>query len=241
MTIARVLTVVLTVSAAACGGGEPPPSDPEIVWAAAEPWVHADGVLLNDDWAFSHAASVSLPDELLERVSDAASRIEGGLRMLAVTQRSCIDSAHSIPYLAAVADAVPGLTMRAVGPRMGGALMEAHPTPDGRAATPTVLLLDDRGEVRGCWIERPAPLQYWYVENPEDLGRLDRFGAKTDWYEADRGVHVVSEMARILEAVADGEILCGLPMEAVTALPEPGVVVHRLPDAAPDSASTPGS
>lgn len=213
---------------AACGEGEPPPSDPEVVWDSAVTWVYEEGMLLGDDWTFSIAAADSLPETLVRRVADAAARIEGGLRVLAVTRGGCIDSAHSIPYLAAVADAAPDLTMRAVEPRMGGALMEAHPAPDGRAATPTVLLLDTAGEVRGCWIERPAPVQYWYLENPEELGSVGKFAAKTEWYEADRGVHVVAEFAHVIEMAAAGTPVCGLPMDTVAVLPEPGVVPEAV-------------
>jgi hypothetical protein len=187
-------------------------------------------MLLGDDWRFSIAAADSLPEDLIERVADAATRVGGDLRILAVTRGGCIDSAHSIPYLSAVAEAVPGLTMRAVEPRVGRALMESHPTPDGRAATPTILVLDELGEVRGCWIERPAPDQYWYLENPENLGSVEKFAAKTAWYQADRGVHAVMEFTRILEAAAAGDRICGFPMDSVSVLPGSGASASlRIP------------
>jgi hypothetical protein len=220
--LSAFVPLLLSLGVAACGEGEPPPSDPEVVWDMAEPWVYEAGMLLGDDWRFSIAAADSLPSELVERVAEATTQFDGDLRILAVTRGGCIDSAHSIPYLAAVAEAVPGLTMRSVEPRVGRALMEAHPTPDGRAATPTVLVLDELGEVRGCWIERPASVQYWYLENPEDLGSVEKFAAKTTWYEADRGVHAVTEFARVLEAAAGGDRICGFPMDSVPVLPEPG-------------------
>jgi hypothetical protein len=222
-----LVAYVLFVGAAGCGEGEPPPSDPEVVWAAAQPWESEGGMLLGDDWRYSLEAAESLPDDLIERVASAAAGIEGGLRILAVTRAGCIDSAHSIPYISAVADAVPSLEMRTVDPAMGRTLMEAHPSPDGRAATPTVLLLDELGDVRGCWIERPAALQYWYLENPEDLGRLEKFAAKTKWYEADRGVHAVTEFAHIVEMAAAGTLTCGLPMDSVAGLPVPGMVAPQ--------------
>ncbi len=206
----------------ACTKGPPPPSDPDIVWAEAKPWSYEGATLLGDDWSFAEAAADSIRPEVVERIRAAAAGIEGGLRVLAITRSGCIDSAHSIPYLAAAAEQVSDLEFRHVEPSLGRALMDAHPTFDGRGATPTVLLLDTAGTVRGCWLERPAPLQYWYLENPEDLGRVARFGAKTAWYEADRGAHALAEFAQVVESAAAGEMVCGLPVEPVSELPEPG-------------------
>jgi hypothetical protein len=220
-TPAAPVLVFLAVVLASCGG-EPLSTDPSVVWAESQAWAPGEAGLLRDDWTYAAAAADSLSPALIERVEAAVAGVEGGLRVLAIAQDGCIDSAHSIPYLAAVAAAVPGLDLRVVHPRVGGALMEAHPTPDGRSATPTVLLLDQLGEVRGCWIERPAAVQYWYMENPEDLGRIEKFAAKTEWYEADRGAHALAEFAHIVEMAAAGSPVCGLPMDSVAELPEPG-------------------
>lgn len=219
----RVLLPLL-VPVVACGDGEPPPSDPMVVWAEAEAWVPGEAGLLGDDWAYATEASDTLPAQLVERVRAAVAALDGDVRMLAVTRDACIDSAHSIPYFAALADAVSGLELRVAHPRLGGALMDAHRTPDGRAATPTVLFLGAAGELRGCWLERPASLQAWYLENPDDLGRIEKFATKTEWYEADRGVHAMSEVAHVLEAAVAGDAVCGLPLDTISALPEPGTV-----------------
>ncbi|HKK92768.1 MAG TPA: thioredoxin family protein, partial [Longimicrobiales bacterium] len=143
-TVTRTL-LTLALLTVACGG-EPPPSDPSVVWAEAETWVPGEAGLLGDDWAYATEESDSLPRELVERVRAAVGAIDGAVRMLAVTRDACIDSAHTIPYLAALADAIPALEFRVAHPRVGGALMEAHRTPDGRAATPTVVFLDENGE-----------------------------------------------------------------------------------------------
>jgi|GEM_PF-1439951 len=220
----RRILLPLVVLTTACGGGEPPPSDPALVWSEAVAWVPGEAGLLGDDWAYATEASDSLPQDLVERVATAVAAVEGDVRVLAVTRDACIDSAHTIPYLAALANAVSGLELRVAHPRLGGALMEAHRTPDGRAATPTVLFLDEAGEVRGCWLERPASLQTWYLENPDELGRVEKFATKTEWYEADRGAHTLSEVALVLEAVVADTPICGLPLDSIAALPEPGSI-----------------
>jgi hypothetical protein len=94
------------------------------------------------------------PDALVTRASAAGS----GWKLLVVTVPGCSDSVNSMPYLASFLDKVPSVEMRLINGTVGKAVMEAHRTPDGRAATPTVILLDDQFNERGCWIERPAPL-----------------------------------------------------------------------------------
>lgn len=213
---------ILTAALGACDGGPPPPSDPDVVWAEAESWAYEGSTLLGDDWTFATAAADSISETVVARIEAAAAGIAGGLRVLAITRHGCIDSAHSVPYIAAAVERVDAVEFRYVEPSLGRTLMDEHPTFDGRGATPTVLLLDTAGTVRGCWLERPAALQHWYLENPEDLGRVARFAAKTEWYEADKGAHALAEFAQIIEQAAAGETVCGLQPEPVSELPEPG-------------------
>lgn len=216
------LLCALPLLATTAGCGEAPPSDPDEIWSLARPYTLAEVERRRDDWAVADAAAGDLPDALLARARKAVAAVPGPLRLLAISEDACIDSAHTIPHLMALADAVPGLEARLVDSSTGRAVMEAHPSPDGRAATPTVVLLDEAGAVRGCWVERPAPLQSWYLANPEGLGRTELYVAKTEWYEADGGAHVVREFVRILEAAASGTPLCGLPLDAAPRLPTPG-------------------
>jgi len=219
----RALAVpALLLFAIGCADTPPPPSDPEAVWAEAAPWSYEGSTLLGDDWRFSEAAADSIPEGAVERIRTAAAAIDGELRMLAVTRHGCIDSAYSVPFLAAAAERIEGLEFAHVEPKLGRTLMDEHPTEDGRGATPTVLLLDEEGSIRGCWLERPAALQYWYLYNPEDLGRVEKFAVKTEWYQADRGAHALAELAQILESAAAGDVVCGLPFDSVSALPEAG-------------------
>jgi hypothetical protein len=221
------LAVVVVLCAAACG--DPPSDDPDAVWSEGRPYTLAEVAIRQDDWARAAAAADSLPDALWERARRAVAAFDGGVRLLAVSEDGCIDSAHSIPYLDALASGTPGMALRLVDRATGRELLDAHPAPDGRAATPTVLILDDEGTVQGCWIERPAPLQSWYLANPDGLGRTELYAAKTAWYEADGGAHVAAEFVELLEAAAAGTPACGLPLDPDPRLPAPGV----LPGASP--------
>ena len=119
----------------------------------------------------------------------------------------CIDSVNTIPFLALLADAVPGIDLRVINSLEGAAIMEAHLTPDGRSATPTVLVLDRDFQEMGCWVERPSMLQAWAMENKKELG--DEFGPrKMAWYEKDWGRSTLDEVVTVLEAAAAGRPLC---------------------------------
>lgn len=216
------IRVLALTGAALHGCGAPPPADPELLWPDARGYDLAEVGIRRDDWSHADSAATHLPAELVERARRAVAAVPGGLRVLAVSEDGCIDSAHAIPYLAALAERVPGLDLRLVDSRSGRALMEARPAPDGRAATPTVVLLDAAGSERGCWVERPAALQSWYLANPEELGRTQLYVAKTDWYEADGGRHVVAEFTRVLEGAAAEAPICGLPLDPAPRLPAPG-------------------
>ena len=88
--------------------------------------------------------------------------------------------------------------MRVVNSTTGRAVMEAHRTPDGRAATPTIVVLGDDGKVVGAWSERPAALQTWYIDQKSVLTRAELLAQKTNWYTEDAGKSAVAEIVAIL-------------------------------------------
>ena len=91
---------------------------------------------------------------------------------------------------------------------VGKSIMESHRTPDGRAATPTVLLLDASFQERGCFIERPGLLRQLMSDQREKSGEGGLFEGKMKWYDDDKGAHTVEEMVAILEAAGRGESIC---------------------------------
>ena len=158
-----------------------------------------------DLWRTNWSRSAEIDPALLER----ARAVPGEWRLLAVAVDGCSDSVSTIPYMARLAELVEGLDIRIVDSDAGRRVMEDHPTPDGRAATPTVVLLDDDFEEAGCFIERPPVLRDWILENPMSLGRQALFEAKMEWYADDAGQRTLEEVVRMLEAAAGGRAVCG--------------------------------
>lgn len=130
-----------------------------------------------------------------------ARSVPGQWRLLVVAFDRCSDSVSTIPYLAELVEEVDGLEMRIIAPERGRPIMESHPTPDGRPATPTVLLLDDAWRPAGAWVERPSELQAWYIANPDGLSHDARYFEKMEWYEADAGRSTIAEIVALLESV----------------------------------------
>ena len=136
-----------------------------------------------------------------------ARAVGGRWHFLAVAVDSCSDSVSTIPYLAELVSRVDGLELRIVDSTVGRAVMETHRTPDGRPSTPTVLLLDDGFEERGCFIERPPALQTWILEQ-ELLGTDRLYDEKMAWYDEDAGEDTARAFVEMLEAAARGETVC---------------------------------
>ena len=148
------------------------------------------------------------------RVTEAqvarARSVGGTWRILAIAEDWCGDSANTIPYLARLVEQAGNLEMRVVNSTVGRAVMEAHRTPDGRAATPTVILLDEGWNEAGCFVERPAPLMAWYMENRADKTSDELHEYIFDWYAADAGAATVDDVLALLESAAAGRPRCGV-------------------------------
>lgn len=131
-----------------------------------------------------------------------------GWRILAVAEDSCSDSVNSLPYLARLVEGLEGVELRVVTSGPGRPVMERYRSPDGRASTPTFVLLDRAGEVAGCWVEQPAALQAWWLNPDPSESSRDRTERKMRWYADDAGRETVREWVEILEAAAAGRPIC---------------------------------
>ncbi len=129
-------------------------------------------------------------------------------RLLVIAVDSCSDSVNTVPYLARLEAEVPAIRMRIVPSSAATAQMESHRTPDGRPATPTVIILDESGNEAGCWIERPAALQRMAIE-ARAAGRIDEFQReKQGWYDRDAGASTVREVVEALVTAESGGLRC---------------------------------
>lgn len=148
----------------------------------------------------------------------AARTVPGRHRLLVVAIDGCSDSVNTIPYLARLVEQVPSLEMRVVLPGPGASIMETHRTPDGRPATPTLVVLDEAGREVGCWVERPSVLQSNAIRARRE-GTLEVFlRGKQPWYDADAGASTIREVVAVLQAAGAGTPKC----DAVTGpLPKP--------------------
>ncbi|MBI3790730.1 MAG: thioredoxin family protein [Gemmatimonadetes bacterium] len=156
-----------------------------------------DEWLKRNDWG-------RIPDEAAQRLRAIATP----LRILVVAEEGCSDSMNSIPYLVRLVALAPDIQLRVVNSSTGRSIMEAHRTPDGRAATPTVVVLDAKGTTVACWIERPATLRQWMKTPKDSLPSDQRFGGRLAWYEHDKGASAMAEWVPMLEAAAAGRTSC---------------------------------
>lgn len=154
-------------------------------------------------WRDTYANAV-IADALRTRVE----RLPGTWRLLVVADDGCSDSAASIPWIARLADETGTLEFRIVRSRAARPLLEAHRTPDGRPASPTILVLDVALHELGCWIERPAPLQAWALPARGALSDREFLRQKTAWYERDAGRTTLEEIVSLLEAASRGDSAC---------------------------------
>jgi hypothetical protein len=189
--------VVLTLPAAAQQTGEAPPAD--VLQQMYEQGVDfdtflADAVRRKEMWDGNWAKS-DPADDFVER----AAALDGNYRILAVAVDSCSDSVNTIPYIARLAQRVDQLALQIVDPDEGALLMDIYRTPDDRGATPTVVILTDDYELVGAWVERPSPLQDWWMEHPE-ISIREKARRKQGWYDWDEGYSTYAEIVALLEA-----------------------------------------
>lgn len=151
-----------------------------------------------------NTAMATVADDLVAR----ARALDGPFHILAIAIDACSDSVNSIPYIAKLADMVDAIDLQIIGREAGRHLMESHRTPDGRAATPTLIVLNEKFEEVGCWIERPLALQQWYAAQGEDVEVSELTERKMEWYRNDGGREILREIVEILETAAAGGERC---------------------------------
>ncbi len=131
-----------------------------------------------------------------------ARAVGGEWRLLVVAEDWCGDSANTIPYVARLVDSLPALALRIVNSTDGRWVIQRYRTPDGRAATPTIVLLNPAGDPVGCFIERPAGLRQAIAAEGRTMEVL------TEWRKQDAGRSTVLEIVELLEAAAQGNGRC---------------------------------
>ena len=120
--------------------------------------------------------------------------------LLVVAEDWCLDSLNTVPYIARLVDGGPErLDLRVVNREIGKAVMEAHRTPDGRTATPTIAILGEDWHLVAAWTERPTSIQAWFLEKQKTTMQKPLHDELLAWYAKDAGKTTVLEFADLLE------------------------------------------
>lgn len=191
----KLFTAALVLLAASIGLGAQA-VDYEGLWSKATPFhTFLENVRARQEAWRSRFANAAIEASALSEVR----ALPGRRQILAVAEDRCSDSAWAVPYLAKLAAAVPEkLELRVIGRAEGRRIQANHLTPDGRRATPTIVVLDERSRFIGAWVERPAELQKWFVDQKGTLGRDELHEHMEKWYETDAGRSTVNEVLALL-------------------------------------------
>ena len=154
------------------------------------------GAESNQDLWRSVYARASVPAELAERARQLPAR-----HLLVLAEDWCGDAVNSVPVLARLAEAVPGLDLRILGRDANPDLMDPHLT-DGARAIPVVMVMDEDFRELGWWGSRPDPLQAWVRTEGQALDRSDRYREVRRWYARDRGRTTLDEVVGLMDQTA---------------------------------------
>ena len=196
MRLLKVVGVVAVslVLGAVVGAQQP---DYGALWDKATPFdQYLQNVRARQEAWKSRFANAAIDADILNEVRALPAK----RRILAVAEDRCSDSAWAIPYIAKLAAAVPErLEVRVIGRKDGSRIQSDNLTPDGRLATPTVAVLDESNRALGAWVERPAELQKWFIENKAKMDS-DPLHEKMDvWYTEDAGKSTLREILALLK------------------------------------------
>jgi hypothetical protein len=179
-----------------------PASDADRLFESGLTWDQflAGATAQRDAW-LKTTATANAPQDLIERFR----RVSTGLRLLVVAEDWCPDSVNVVPHIAGLASSV-SVPLRIVGRKLGEPLLDKHRTPDGRTATPTIVLLREGVEAddAAAWIERPAVIQQWFRSMAADSESARRFADRQSWYESDHGRTALAEVIALAEETAAG-------------------------------------
>jgi hypothetical protein len=138
-----------------------------------------------------------------EEVLHRARSLGGRWHLLALNEDWCGDSVNILPYVAKLADAVPGFDLRIVRRDDNLDIMDAHLTGTSRSI-PIIILLDENFSECGWWGPRPRELQKWVIEEGLKLPKHERYKQARAWYARDRGASTMNEIVSTFERCAIG-------------------------------------
>jgi hypothetical protein len=136
-------------------------------------------------------ATTRIPDWATAAVPEGA-----GLRLLVLAEDWCGDAANSVPVVAKLATAAPGLEVRILARDAHPAVMDRYLT-NGARAIPIVIALDRDFRELGHWGPRPTELQAWVMANKATMPKNELYPKVRQWYARDRGATTLREVLKV--------------------------------------------
>ena len=141
---------------------------------------------------------VSIDPELL----DEARGVRGPWHLLALSEDWCSDAVNLLPVVARLAEEVPSFNLRVLSRDENPDLMDAHLTNGRSRSIPIVLLLDENFVEHGWWGPRPRPIQEWFVQEGQEIPRVERSKTIRSYYAQDIGMTMLRELLDLMEIAA---------------------------------------
>jgi Thioredoxin len=138
-----------------------------------------------------------VPAWALER----AREIGGEWRLLVINEDWCGDASNTVPVIARLAQAVPGIDLRIVKRDENPELMDAFLT-SGTRSIPLAIVLRPDWTVAGRWGPRPDELQAFVLAEKKAARRPvdDIYRDVRRWYARDRGESTLRALLDLLAA-----------------------------------------
>lgn len=203
--VLRASTIVLALAVAAAAAPRQDPPQLQELFTSGVSFADflAAATSRRDTWTGNYERAKA-PAALRARLA----ALPGRWRLLVVAEDWCGDSANTVPYIARLIEDQDNVDLRVVDSTRGRAVMDAHLTADGRAATPTILVLDKGFTEAGCLVEQPAPLAAWSARMRPSVSRDELHERQRAWYTWERGEQTMTEIVELLEAAAVGKPRC---------------------------------
>lgn len=138
-------------------------------------------------WQGIHAIA-KLPAWALDAIPADADR-----KLLVIAEDWCGDASNTVPVLAKLAAAAPGLELRMIERDAHPEVMDRYLT-NGARSIPIVIALNRDFNELGHWGPRPAALQAWVMANKGAMPKSELYPQIRKWYARDRGETTIREV-----------------------------------------------
>jgi Thioredoxin len=140
-------------------------------------------------------------------------------RFLVIAEDWCGDASNTVPVIAKLVEAIPGLELRVIQRDAYPQVMDRYLT-NGARSIPIVIALDESFQEIGHWGPRPTELQAWVMANRATLPKEELYPQVRKWYARDRGETTIRE---VLEAAGISGAPRSLPTDSTSRPVDPSL------------------